>query len=236
GFAAHEGFITLADGAGMHEIDLVAPHEAFEHSQRRVVGSLMELHADSFAGEADRRAERGLGAHKHRLVHRGGTPGDDRPLRIVDGAADLTPFARAIDVRLALLECLLIVRRADQMMIPAARVVPIEFRLDAGRNDLDFETLLLGGVVARDEPVQSEHRLGAFDHELRAITNHRRHCFALLVLSSRGIWAAGMAPILAACRESVYSILFCGSPPSAPMTRQPLRRCFAKPVELEPNP
>src|SRR5262249_28283027 len=151
----------------------------------------------------------------------GRTPGDDRPLRIVDSAADLTPFAGAIDVRFALVERLLIVRRADQMVIPATRVVPVEFRLDPGRNDLDFETLLLGGVIARDEPVQSEHRLGAFDHELRAITNHRRHCFALLVLSSRGIWAAGMAPILAACRESVYSILFCGFERRTGLRRSP---------------
>jgi hypothetical protein len=71
------------------------------------------------------------------------------------------------------------------MMIPASRILPVEFRLDAGRNDLDFEALVLGGVVARDEPVQSEHRLGAFDHELSAITSHRRHCFALLS------WASG---------------------------------------------
>jgi hypothetical protein len=33
--------------------------------------------------------------------------------------------------------------------------------------------------------VQPEHRLGAFDHELSAITNQHRHCFALLS------WASG---------------------------------------------
>src|SRR5262249_33694598 len=100
-------------------------------------------------------------------------------------------------------ERLLIVRRADQMVIPATRVVPVEFRLDPGRNDLDFETLLLGGVIARDEPVQSEHRLGAFDHELRAITNHRRHCFALLVLSSRN--GADISGLPGKCLQ--YSLL-----------------------------
>ena len=89
------------------------------------------------------------------------------------------PLASTIDVGLALLERLLVVRRADEMMVPAARIIPVEFRLDARRDDLELETFVLGGVVARHKPVQTKHGFGAFDHKLCAITDHCSHCFLL---------------------------------------------------------
>ena len=109
------------------------------------------------------------------------------------------PLAGAIDVGFALLESLLVVRRADQMMVPAARIIPVEFRLDAGGDDLEFETFILGGIVARDKPVQAKHGFGAFDHKFRAVSSHRCHYF----LPCKATIGRNVSTIY----QSVYSIL-----------------------------
>jgi len=44
------------------------------------------------------------------------------------------------------------------MVIATARIGQFKLGVDARRDDLEFETLLLGRIVAGDKPVQAEHK------------------------------------------------------------------------------
>src|SRR5262249_51703217 len=132
------------------------------------------------------------------LINHRRAAGDDGSFWIIVGPSDLSPLACAIDIGLALFERLLIVRRTDEMMVAATWIVPIEFRFDAWCNNLEFEAFIFRGKVTRNEPVQSEHRLGTLDHQFGAASSHRCH-------RSSPINAGNQR--LTASPKSVYSIL-----------------------------
>src|SRR3954452_11596756 len=160
----------------MDRLDLLARHKALEHRQSGIVGALVILNADSLTGERDGGIDRRIGPYEDRLIDHRRSAGHDRSFGVVVSAPNLPPLASAIDVGFALLEGFLVVGRADEMVVAAAWIVPIELGLDPGGDDLELKTFLFGGVVARHEPVQPKHCLSAFNNKLISSSGSRCHC------------------------------------------------------------
>src|SRR5689334_1180031 len=96
----------------MHELDLIGPQDAFEHREAGVVRTLVELNADFLVGQLARRIHLGVWTYIDALANNGGPLADDRAWALlIIGAADLTPFAGAINIALLLLKHVLIVER-----------------------------------------------------------------------------------------------------------------------------
>jgi hypothetical protein len=72
------------------------------------------------------------------------------------------------------------------MVIAAARIGQFKLGLDARRDDLEFETLVAGRIVAGNKPVQAEHSLGTLNDELGTICGYCHHGLCSLLTPTSG--------------------------------------------------